>query len=174
MVIPVNGQVTYMAPLRFLSAAVVALALLATACGDGTATAAGDAESTPPESAATETTGNAGDATGAESDDAADGDAMTDESADDATNDMADDGADENGATESNADTGDPAPADATPSSLPPDEAAAAAEQNIPTLTVTDDARDIEVVSVFDGSVTTLRDSVTGDRPVLLWFWAPH
>ncbi|NCG25795.1 MAG: hypothetical protein GWP47_16890 [Actinobacteria bacterium] len=37
-----------------------------------------------------------------------------------------------------------------------------------------DDVRDIEVLSVDDGSVSSLRDAVTGDRPVLLWFWAPH
>ena len=36
------------------------------------------------------------------------------------------------------------------------------------------DVSDIEVLSVDDGSVSSLRDAVTGDRPVLLWFWAPH
>lgn len=54
---------------------------------------------------------------------------------------------------------------------LPPEEAAAA---NQPLLQGSDDARDIEVLSVVDGSISTLRDAVAGDRPVLLWFWAPH
>lgn len=48
------------------------------------------------------------------------------------------------------------------------------AEQNLPNLQSADDARNIEVLSVSDGSVATLRDAVDGDRPVLLWFWAPH
>ena len=67
-----------------------------------------------------------------------------------------------------------PAPAGGPPPSLPPEEARAAAEQNIPGLMTSDDVRDIEVVSVYDGSVTSLREVVTGDRPVLVWFWAPH
>jgi len=37
-----------------------------------------------------------------------------------------------------------------------------------------DDVRDIEVLAVDDGSISTLRAAVAGDRPVLLWFWAPH
>lgn len=49
-----------------------------------------------------------------------------------------------------------------------------AAEQNLPHLQTADDARDIELLSVSDGSVATLREAVDGDRPVLLWFWAPH
>ncbi|MGI9605555.1 MAG: hypothetical protein ACR2P0_05395 [Acidimicrobiales bacterium] len=49
-----------------------------------------------------------------------------------------------------------------------------AAEQNISNLQTADDARDIEVLAVSDGSVSTLRDAVDGDRPVLLWFYAPH
>lgn len=60
------------------------------------------------------------------------------------------------------------APAEPT---LPPEEAAAA---NQPLLQRSDDARDIEVLSVVDGSISTLRDAVEGDRPILLWFWAPH
>ena len=49
-----------------------------------------------------------------------------------------------------------------------------AAEQNIPLLATPDDVRDVEILSVTDGSITTLRGAVDGDRPVLLWFWAPH
>lgn len=35
-------------------------------------------------------------------------------------------------------------------------------------------AFDVEVLSVADGSISTLRDVVDGDRPVLVWFYAPH
>lgn len=48
------------------------------------------------------------------------------------------------------------------------------AEANIPGLQTSDDPLDVEVLSVVDGSVSSLREAVTGDRPVLLWFWAPH
>ena len=54
---------------------------------------------------------------------------------------------------------------------LSPEEAAAV---NQPLLQESDDARDIEVLSVADGSISSLREAVVGDRPVLLWFWAPH
>jgi uncharacterized spore protein YtfJ len=47
-------------------------------------------------------------------------------------------------------------------------------EANIDLLQPADDARDVEVLNVQDGSITSLRDAVTGDRPVLLWFYAPH
>ena len=55
-----------------------------------------------------------------------------------------------------------------------PDAAAAAAVANIEGLTPSDDVRLIEVLDVESGGVTTLADAVDGDRPVLLWFWAPH
>lgn len=48
------------------------------------------------------------------------------------------------------------------------------AEENASALEATSDVRDFEVLSVADGSITSLRDTVVGDRPVLLWFWAPH
>lgn len=41
-------------------------------------------------------------------------------------------------------------------------------------LETSDDVRRIEVLDVETGAPTTLADTVTGDRPVLLWFWAPH
>ena len=47
-------------------------------------------------------------------------------------------------------------------------------EKNQELLQTADDARDIEVLDVGDGSIATLRDAVDGDRPVLLWFYAPH
>ena len=33
---------------------------------------------------------------------------------------------------------------------------------------------DIEVLDVADGSISTLRTAVEGDRPVLVWFYSPH
>lgn len=57
------------------------------------------------------------------------------------------------------------------PANLSPQDAA---EQNTPLLETPENVRDVEVLSVSDGSITTLRDAVDGDRPVLLWFWAPH
>ena len=58
------------------------------------------------------------------------------------------------------------APPDVSPSD--------AADANEPLLQTSDDARDIEVLSVVDGSISSIRSAVDGDRPVLLWFWAPH
>ncbi len=48
---------------------------------------------------------------------------------------------------------------------------AAANQKN---LTSSDDVRDIQVLAVDDGAISSLRKAVAGDRPVLLWFWAPH
>ena len=56
-------------------------------------------------------------------------------------------------------------------------EALAANEQaaaNIDSLKQSDNVLDIETVDVSDGSVSTLRDAIDGDRPVLLWFYSPH
>ena len=47
-------------------------------------------------------------------------------------------------------------------------------EANQELLQPADDARDVEVLNVADGSIATLRESVDGDRPVLLWFFSPH
>lgn len=52
--------------------------------------------------------------------------------------------------------------------------AASAADDNIGDLATNEDVRLIEVLEVDTGETTTLADTVTGDRPVLLWFWAPH
>lgn len=49
-----------------------------------------------------------------------------------------------------------------------------AAEANQDELQQADDLRDIEVLDVSDGSIASLRSAVDGDRPVLLWFYAPH
>ncbi len=48
------------------------------------------------------------------------------------------------------------------------------AEENAQSLQSTDDGRTSEVLNIADGSITSLQEAVTGDRPVLLWFWAPH
>jgi hypothetical protein len=53
-------------------------------------------------------------------------------------------------------------------------EAAANAEANEPNLAATDNVLDTEVLIVADGSITTLAEAATGDRPLLVWFWAPH
>lgn len=53
-------------------------------------------------------------------------------------------------------------------------EAATAAEVNEGSLDTAAEYHAIEVLDVGDGSVTTLAGAVTGDRPVLVWFWAPH
>ena len=52
--------------------------------------------------------------------------------------------------------------------------AAAAAATNQSALRSSSDVTMIEVLDVDDGSITTLADAVDGDRPVLVWFWAPH
>ena len=66
--------------------------------------------------------------------------------------------------------TGQSSPAEAAQA----DPAIAAAEVNLPLLQPADQVVDFEVLSVADGSISTLRDVVIGDRPVLLWFFSPH
>jgi len=57
---------------------------------------------------------------------------------------------------------------------LSADEAIANAETNQSALQSADDVLDIETLAIADGSAQTLREVVDGDRPVLLWFFAPH
>jgi len=57
---------------------------------------------------------------------------------------------------------GDNAPADADGGA---EETAAPAENLFP---------DVDVTNVVDGSAVNLTSLGGGDRPVLLWFWAPH
>ena len=52
--------------------------------------------------------------------------------------------------------------------------AADAADANAGELASSDDPTMIEVLDVTTGDATTLADAVDGDRPVLVWFWAPH
>ena len=53
-------------------------------------------------------------------------------------------------------------------------EAEAAAATNQPLLQPANQVVDFEVLDVADGSIATLSEAVTGDRPVLLWFFSPH
>lgn len=57
---------------------------------------------------------------------------------------------------------------------MPTDDAQSNADANEGSLQESDDIRSYEVLDVATGNPTTLNDTVTGDRPVLLWFWAPH
>ena len=63
---------------------------------------------------------------------------------------------------------------DDTAAATAEDDAAANAAANQPSLATADDVLDTEVLVVADGSVTTLAEAATGDRPLLVWFWAPH
>lgn len=54
------------------------------------------------------------------------------------------------------------------------DTSAAAADAEPAGIPGIDEVRGLEVVDVATGETTTLADRVDGDRPVLLWFWAPH
>ena len=62
----------------------------------------------------------------------------------------------------------------AAPDTAEANAAGEAASQNIDNLQDSDNVLDIEVLDVADGSKSTLRQAVDGDRPVLLWFYAPH
>lgn len=156
---------------RPLRALLLGLALFAAAC-------AGSDDTVSTEAA------DSTDDASAEATPAADADADTEASDDDTASTDDDHSGDDGAMAEEDTDESAPAdpadgeetaaPASGPPPSLPPEEAQAAAEQNIPNLQAADDVRNVEVVSVYDGSVTSLQEVVTGDRPVLLWFWAPH
>lgn len=149
-----------------LGAMLAALALLAAACGGS-----GDVDTIAlqPQS---ETSADAGTPTD-NSADTDDTDATDTEPAAESADDAAE--ASEAGDTEGGTDEEPPTDeAPAPPVSLPRDEALAAADANLANLQTSDDVRDIEVLSVTSGEITSLRSVVTGDRPVLVWFWAPH
>jgi hypothetical protein len=63
---------------------------------------------------------------------------------------------------------------DSNVADVTPEEAAELAATNLRNLVVADDPTATEVLVVADGSVTTISQAATGDRPLLLWFWAPH
>lgn len=70
---------------------------------------------------------------------------------------------------------GDTASAGAAPAEAVQVSAAeSAAAENLPLLQPAEQVVDFEVLSVSDGSISTLREEVAGDRPVLLWFFSPH
>ena len=51
--------------------------------------------------------------------------------------------------------------------------AVAAAETNAAALQLTSDFSRSEVLDGHTGQITSLAEVVTGDRPVLMWYWAP-
>lgn len=55
-----------------------------------------------------------------------------------------------------------------------PEAAAANADETIDDLQRSDDVFLTEVLDVATGDATSLAQAVDGDRPVLIWFWAPH
>ena len=67
-----------------------------------------------------------------------------------------------------------PAAVNTQPAVVTTQEAAANAGGNQPNLAAVDNVLDTEVLVVADGSITTLAEAATGDRPLLVWFWAPH
>lgn len=157
----------------FLRALLLGFALFVAACSGGDDAVATEAAGTTGDESAEAASADAGDGDDESGEADTTDDAMADEG--DAAVDESEAMADDDSAADDPDDGGEtPTPAAGPPPSLPPDEARAAAEQNIPNLQTSDDVRDIEVVSVYDGSITSLREVVTGDRPVLVWFWAPH
>ncbi len=138
-----------------LAAALMALGLLGAACSE-----AADEVTTADTQASSEATDVA---------DTGSDDAVADEAVEDASEDAA---ADSDGGTDESA--ADEVAAPQPQVWLPADEAEKAANANLGTLQLADDVRDIEVLSVASGEISSLREAVTGDRPVLLWFWAPH
>ena len=49
-----------------------------------------------------------------------------------------------------------------------------AANVSASSLTLTSDVSTSEVLDGRTGKVTSIREVVTGDRPVLMWYWAPN
>lgn len=60
------------------------------------------------------------------------------------------------------------------PTSAQAEAATEAAAANESTLVFTDDFSTTQLLNTADGEVTQLSEVITGDRPVLLWYWAPH
>lgn len=52
--------------------------------------------------------------------------------------------------------------------------AIAAAAANEAQLELTADISSTQLLDTADGEIRRLADVITGDRPVLLWYWAPH
>lgn len=60
------------------------------------------------------------------------------------------------------------------PSSEASSAAEAAAATNESELQLTSDLITTQLLDTADGSISDLSAVVTGDRPVLLWYWAPN
>ena len=60
------------------------------------------------------------------------------------------------------------------PSSEESSAAEAAASSNEATLVLTSDVASTQLLDIANGNIAQLSDVVTGDRPVLLWYWAPN
>lgn len=52
--------------------------------------------------------------------------------------------------------------------------ATTAASANQAAIQLTSDLSTSQLLDTADGGIAQLSDVVTGDRPVLLWYWAPH
>ena len=65
------------------------------------------------------------------------------------------------------------APAE-TGDSQPATEEAGGEGANVAAVAVSADVPDLEMVDVASGGNVRLASLVTGDKPLLLWFWAPH
>ncbi len=52
--------------------------------------------------------------------------------------------------------------------------AIAAAESNQAELVTSTDISQTQMLDVSSGEITSLSEVVTGDRAVLVWYWAPH
>ena len=111
--------------------------------------------------------GGCGGGSGPEGADAADGSSAT-----------ADGGADSSPTTapaEAGAATESQAPAETGGDQPASDQASGeSASANGAAVAVSDDVPDLEMVDVASGSNVRLASLVTGDKPLLLWFWAPH
>ena len=60
------------------------------------------------------------------------------------------------------------------PSSEESSAATTAASSNQAALQLTSDVATTQLLDTADGGIAQLSEVVTGDRPVLLWYWAPH
>ena len=53
-------------------------------------------------------------------------------------------------------------------------ELVAIANRNAPLLQLTSNLASTQMLDSRTGQITDLREVVTGDRPVLMWYWAPN
>ena len=153
-------------PAQRLWIALAALGLAATACGPGD-----DADGTTALAPSSNNAVADDDATAAD-DGAADDGAADDSSGGGGTAASDDDGTDD--ADTASLEGDEPAADEPAPEPVSVEQAAANADANIDSLASSDDVRLIEVLDVSTGNATSLAQAVDGDRPVLVWFWAPH